>query len=85
LSYTRLVLGERSPLGRVAALLARCLPPTTSHGDLRCGWEMDARGRWGGGASAGRYYLVATGVLDRGGWRAGLKRLKVNESEVGVC
>ena len=28
LSYTRLVLGERSPLGRAAALLARCPPPT---------------------------------------------------------
>jgi hypothetical protein len=27
LSYTRLVLGERSPLGRAAALLARCPPP----------------------------------------------------------
>jgi hypothetical protein len=27
LSYTRLVLGERSPLGRAAALLARCPLP----------------------------------------------------------
>jgi hypothetical protein len=37
LSYTRLVLGERSPLGRAAALLARCPPPTTSNLDLLCG------------------------------------------------
>jgi hypothetical protein len=26
--------GERSPLGRAAALLARCPPPTTSNSDL---------------------------------------------------
>jgi hypothetical protein len=31
LSYTRLVLGGSSPLGRAAALLARCPPPATSH------------------------------------------------------
>ena len=37
LSYIRLVLGERSPLGRAAALLARCPPPTTSNLDLLCG------------------------------------------------
>ena len=37
LSYTRLVLGERSPLGRAAALLARCPPPTTSNLGLLCG------------------------------------------------
>jgi hypothetical protein len=36
LSYTRLVLGERSPLGRAAALLARCPPPTTANLDLQC-------------------------------------------------
>jgi hypothetical protein len=30
LSYTRLVLGGRSPLGRVAALLARCPPPAAT-------------------------------------------------------
>jgi hypothetical protein len=30
LSYTRHWLGERSPLGRAAALLAGCPPPTTS-------------------------------------------------------
>jgi hypothetical protein len=34
LCHTRLVLGERSPLGRAAALLARCPPPTTSNLDL---------------------------------------------------
>jgi hypothetical protein len=37
LSCTRLVLGERSPLGRAAALLARCPPPTASNLDLLCG------------------------------------------------
>jgi hypothetical protein len=39
LSNTRPVLGERSrsPLGRAAALLARCPPPTTSNLDLLCG------------------------------------------------
>ena len=37
LSYTRHWLGERSPLGRAAALLAGCPPPTTSTMDLQCG------------------------------------------------
>jgi hypothetical protein len=37
LSYTRLVLGERSPLGRAAALLARGPPPTTANWDRLCG------------------------------------------------
>jgi hypothetical protein len=32
-----LLLGERSPLGRAAALLAGCPPPTTSTMDLQCG------------------------------------------------
>jgi hypothetical protein len=37
LSYTRHWLGERSPLGRAAALLAGYPPPTTSTMDLQCG------------------------------------------------
>jgi hypothetical protein len=37
LSYTRHWLGERSPLGRAAALLPGCPPPTTSTMDLQCG------------------------------------------------
>jgi hypothetical protein len=35
--YPRHWLGERSPLGRAAALLAGCPPPTTSNLDLQCG------------------------------------------------
>jgi hypothetical protein len=37
------VLGERSPLGRAAALLARCPPPTTSNLDLLCGADRHPR------------------------------------------
>jgi hypothetical protein len=37
LSYTRHWLGERSPLGRAAVLLAGCPPPTASNLDLQCG------------------------------------------------
>jgi hypothetical protein len=44
LSYTRLVLGERSPLGRAAALLARCPPPTTSNLNLLCGADRHPDG-----------------------------------------
>jgi hypothetical protein len=43
LSYTRLVLGERSPLGRAAALLARCPPHTASNLDLLCGADRHVR------------------------------------------
>jgi hypothetical protein len=34
-----------------------------------------------------KWVALAWEVLaaDRGGWRAGLKGLRVNESEVGVC
>jgi hypothetical protein len=68
LSYTHHWLGERSPLGRAAALLAGYPPPTTSTMDLQCGADRhpSPRTSCSQGISERRYVLEPArfGVLN---------------------
>jgi hypothetical protein len=56
-------------------------------GDEAVALEEGFRDEEADSAGPVKWVVPAWEVLaaDRGGWRAGLKRLKVNEREVGVC